>query len=475
MRSAGTREPITSRPAENLCGFPAGGCIVPDTMLDDINLLEGYVERRSEGDFARLVERHLGMVFATALRRVGGDRHLAEDVAQSVFIDLARKAPAVSRNRILAGWLYTSTVYAAAKVVRAEQRRRRREEQALAMQELHDDASSSQDWTQMRPVLDDALGALSRADRDAILLRFFQEQGFSAIGAALNVSENAARMRVERALDKLHRQLARRGIRSTLAALATTLSVHAAGIAPPAALAVTVTSSALAGVSGAGGLTLFLNLIAMTKVQVGILATVAAIGAGAVSFELREQYELRQAIAAHASDSADERVRLRSEIARLEQTTEDFRALQSRAGALARMRRETSEIRERLAQLNPQARAAAAAQLRQTSTANGKTPPTRPLSEFDQAPRLKNSVSPRFPSELSRAGIPGEVTVSFVVSSGGEVQDVKVVESTHPAFVEPALEAVRQWEFSNGMKGGRPVNTRVELPLSFTLDSSNWF
>src|SRR3954464_9623151 len=139
-------------------------------MTDDAELLRRYAESRDEGAFAELVQRHLGLVYHAALRQCGGDTHRAEDVAQSVFSDLARKASQLARRPVLAGWLYTSTRYAAAHAVRAEARRQAREQELHAMndQAFEPDAESASDWDRLRPVIDDALHSLGERDREAV-------------------------------------------------------------------------------------------------------------------------------------------------------------------------------------------------------------------------------------------------------------------------------------------------------------------
>ncbi|MCX6954229.1 MAG: sigma-70 family RNA polymerase sigma factor, partial [Verrucomicrobia bacterium] len=185
------------------------------TDPDDTELLRRYAATGQEGDFAEVVRRRVNFVYSAALRQVNGDVHLAQDVTQLVFTDLARKASTVAGYRVLAGWLFTSTRFAAAKLVRGERRRHAREAEAQLMDELTRDPEAPLDWARVRPVLDDVIGELGERDREAVLLRFFEGRDFAAIGARLQLSENAARMRVERALDKLHAQLARRGVTST--------------------------------------------------------------------------------------------------------------------------------------------------------------------------------------------------------------------------------------------------------------------
>ncbi|MEO5957530.1 MAG: sigma factor [Opitutaceae bacterium] len=96
-------------------------------MIHDATLLRRYAEIRDEAAFAELVRRHLDGVYSIARRRVGGDAHLAEDVAQQVFLELARKAKRLAAHPVLAGWLFTTTRNAAANVVRGERRREARD------------------------------------------------------------------------------------------------------------------------------------------------------------------------------------------------------------------------------------------------------------------------------------------------------------------------------------------------------------
>jgi RNA polymerase sigma factor (sigma-70 family) len=214
-------------------------------MNDDAALLRHYVADRSEAAFAELVRRHIGLVHATALRRVGGDAHLADDVTQTVFITLVRKAPTLVDRSSLAGWLYLSTQMAAAEVVRGEQRRKAREISAHTMDLNNAPDHPAADVAQLRPLLDDALVALKEDEREAVVLRFFEKRSFAEIGGALRVTEEAARKRVDRSLDKLHTILVRRGVTSSVAALGVALT--AAGVsAIPDNLVAQVTAAAVA-------------------------------------------------------------------------------------------------------------------------------------------------------------------------------------------------------------------------------------
>ncbi len=221
------------------------------TSSEDRELLQQFVGGASAPAFEELVRRHLDPVFSAALRRVNGDRALAEDVTQTVFADFARKARRVPPDMPPGGWLHRHTGFVASKMIDKERRRRNREHQAATM-----DATLPQkgdaDWAATAPLLDAAMDTLSPADRDAIVLRFFEAKDYRAIGTALGVGEDTAQKRVSRAIDKLRGALSRRGVTSTggaLAALMLTNSVHAA----PAALADRVAGRALAGAANAGG------------------------------------------------------------------------------------------------------------------------------------------------------------------------------------------------------------------------------
>jgi len=215
--------------------------------MEDWQLLQDYAVRGSESAFRTLVGRHLGLVHSAALRQVN-DHALAEEVSQAVFILLARKARTLSRQTLLTGWLFQTTRFVAARTLRSEHRRQRREQEAVNMQELsHPDET----WRRIAPELDEGLERLGKAERNAVLLRFFEDKNHQQVGAALGVSEEAAKKRVNRALEKLRAFFARRGFTVSAAVLATTLAANGAAAAAPAALETSVAAGALAGASAA--------------------------------------------------------------------------------------------------------------------------------------------------------------------------------------------------------------------------------
>lgn len=221
-------------------------------MNEDQELLRRYSVERSQEAFAELVRRHIGAVYHSLLRQLNGDILAAEDACQVVFAELAQRAAALASMPLLVGWLHTRARYAALQHLRTERRRRAREQEAFLMQEIMREGEGSADWQRVRPEIDAALQSLSALDREAVLLRYFEDRPFAEVGARLNLSADAARSRVERALEKLQPFLRRRGIASTGAALSVALTGHAAGTAP-AGLAASVSGAVLAGSASTAG------------------------------------------------------------------------------------------------------------------------------------------------------------------------------------------------------------------------------
>ena len=96
-------------------------------MTDSQKLLRDYVETASEPSFRELVRRYLDLVYSVAVRLMQGDTHRAEDVAQTVFADLARLAGTLPREVMLGGWLHRHTCHVAATILRSERHRQFRE------------------------------------------------------------------------------------------------------------------------------------------------------------------------------------------------------------------------------------------------------------------------------------------------------------------------------------------------------------
>jgi RNA polymerase sigma factor (sigma-70 family) len=272
-------------------------------MPDDAELLRRYAATRAEAAFVELVRRHLDGVYSAALRRVGGDTHLAEDVAQQVFVALAQKAGQLSGHPVLAGWLHAATRHEAAHVVRHERRRKAREQEAQTMHDMNSETAPEADWSRVAPVLDEALDRLSETERTAVLLRFVERRPFGEIADALRLTEDAARMRVNRALDKLRGLLARRGVASTAAALSLALTNHVVAAAPASlASAVTGASLAAAPLGASAAAASLLSFMSTTKAIFGI-AVIAMIAAlGTATYEIRARHAAEAGLAAAGRD-----------------------------------------------------------------------------------------------------------------------------------------------------------------------------
>ncbi len=243
--------------------------------MDDMELLREYATRHSEEAFATLVTRHIDLVYSAALRHTRNHHH-AQEITQTVFLVLARKARSLNPRTVLAGWLFQTARLTAANYVRSEIRRARREQEACMQSDPNDHAGES--WRHVAPILNEIIGGLREKDRDAIVLRFLQGKDYRQVAATLGATEEAAQMRVSRALEKMRKMFAKRGVALSAAALGGALTAQGTQAAP-AGLAATVVAGAVHGTAlTASTLTLAeatLRIMAWTKAKV-------AIGAGVV-------------------------------------------------------------------------------------------------------------------------------------------------------------------------------------------------
>ena len=223
--------------------------------------------------------RHLDLVYATALRRLG-DPQAAEDVAQGAFCLLARKASTLNPAVSVVGWLYQTAFFMASKHQESERRRRCRELEAAQLS-LQQDPEHAR-WEQIAPVLDEAMNRLSDPERNLLLLRFFKGALLHEVGKSLGVSEDAARMRVNRSLDKLRELLQQHGIASTTAALAAILTQQAVQAAPVQA-SQAIQTAVIKALAAAGGPT-FLATLRTTMKQITLKTALLAGSALMVGF-----------------------------------------------------------------------------------------------------------------------------------------------------------------------------------------------
>ena len=233
----------------------------------DFELLQRFTREGEQSAFADVVRRHLDLVFATALRRVE-DPHAAQEVAQNVFVALARKAWRFAPDDSLPAWLHKAALLESRSWLRGELGRRRREQTATELGTTMKTAEDQPALAALVPLLDEALLSLREKDRTALLLRFYESHSLRDVGAAVGVSEDAARMRVQSALEKLAEFFKRRGFKAATVAVATAALEHTATTAS-AAVATAVVSAALQttppALAGLGWL--LARLASLTKVQ----------------------------------------------------------------------------------------------------------------------------------------------------------------------------------------------------------------
>jgi len=256
----------------------------------DAELLEQFARNKSEPAFAELVRRHIGLVYSIAFRKTGNPQ-LSEDITQAVFIILARKAHSLSSKTVLPGWLHHTARLTVSNLQRAELRRVRREQEAF-MQYKPEESSVDTLWRELSPHLDEAMAGLGATEREALVLRYFQNKSMAEVGQALGVETNTAQKRVGRALDKLRAFFMKRGVTCTGTAIAGVISTQSVQ-AVPATLVQSVTAVALTKGTAASTSTLTLikgalKIMAWTKMKTAIVVTAGlllAVGTTTVAIE----------------------------------------------------------------------------------------------------------------------------------------------------------------------------------------------
>ena len=300
-------------------------------------LLRSFVSQGSEPAFRALVDRYLPLVYSTALRQVGGNTTLAEETAQDVFVILARKCGALVDRPTISSWLFHATRLSAIDKVRREQRRLEREQKACAMEQTNAEPETI-DWERTRPLLDSLLGELSRRDQDALFMRFFEGRTFAEIGEKLKIGEDGARLRSNRAVEKINSLLSRRGSKSTSAVLARVLTTQQSG-AVPAGLAASTASGGFSGAASAiGGFaatSLIFPIMKTSQIIAGSIALLATMGLGSAFYVA----QVSRRDEASIETLREERTALRKEITTL------HGRLQTGAAFLTAARKELDTLR----------------------------------------------------------------------------------------------------------------------------------
>jgi RNA polymerase sigma factor (sigma-70 family) len=337
-------------------------------MTERHNWLAEFVQTGSDTAFGQVVSNYVDLVYSTALRLVDGDTHRAEDVAQMVFVNLARVARKLPEDVKLGGWLHRDTCFTASTVMRGERRRRTREREAVEMNVLQNHPEP--DYSQVAPILDEAINELEEVDRTAIVLRFYEHQDFRAVGQALGNNEDAARMRVNRALEKLEVFLKRRGVTTTAASLGAVLTANAIQAAPGGLAAAISSASVLTKTAVVATAT---KAITMTTLQKTLIAAAVTFLAAAGGWEalrvsrLREQNQKLQHQQVPLAEQIEQLQREKVEAAnRLSSLADEIQRIRGNSAELLKLRGEVGRLRQQAAS-NPSPAQAMAAVMKDSS------------------------------------------------------------------------------------------------------------
>jgi RNA polymerase sigma factor (sigma-70 family) len=239
------------------------------SAVQDAELLAEFCCTQSAQAFASIVHRYIDLVYATA-RRMVGDEHLAQDVTQATFLVLMKKARRVDAHN-LAGWLVNATRLVAKEAIRAKLCREKHESR-VAMKQATTVLDDQMGLDQIPPLLDEALSRLSEVDRTAVVLRFLQGKSFAQVAAATGTTEEAARKRVARAVEKLRIVFMARGMMASVGVLMLALAAQQASAAPPTlAAAVSALPSVGASVLGVQLAHAMVETAQWVKVKIALL------------------------------------------------------------------------------------------------------------------------------------------------------------------------------------------------------------
>ena len=339
----------------NFVGFPTPVPIYLETMISDLELLQDYTRNKSEESFTALVNRHLNLVYSAALRQVRSPQ-LAEEVAQSVFTDLARNAGKLKPDTVLTAWLYQVARRTAIDVVRRESRRQLREHIASEMNTMN---TAAADWTHIEPLLDEAMDALNDTDRAAVLLRYFENKSLREVGQSLGTSDDTAQKRVSRAVERLRELFTKRGVTVGASGLVVVISANAVQAAP-AGLAATISAAGvLAGTTLAATATATVTkTIAMTTLQKTLITATIAAAVGMGIFEAHRASQLHdqvQTLQQQQTPLAEQLAQLQAEnmqLSNLVAQAKDQKSLsQAQFNELLKLRGQTGQTRTALQEL----------------------------------------------------------------------------------------------------------------------------
>lgn len=249
----------------------------------DGELLKSHLADHSGDALGQLIRRHVDLVYSVARRQLR-DAHLAEDVTQNVFLLLVRKAPTLGDHPNLGGWLFHAAVLESQGVLKQRSREARRLEKLASTLDKQDNAMHPADWQRVEPHLNEAMEGLSDAEREAVVLRYFQRQSYEQVAHGLGLTEAAARQRVHRGLERLRQVLEGKGVAVAAAALSTGIKLNGVQAAPPglaqnsiAAATKLAASATVAGAVAAASIKAKLIAVVLLLASAGIVASVAVL------------------------------------------------------------------------------------------------------------------------------------------------------------------------------------------------------
>lgn len=344
----------------------------------DRDLITQYARTGSDKAFAELVHRQINLVYSTALRVVRNPS-LAEDVTQKVFVALARNAHKLQRRPVLSGWLHETTRNLAVTLIRGEERRRQREHEAAIMRHI-ESTDPHPAWDQIAPHLDSALAQLRDADREAILLRYFERKTAKEIAERLGLTEEAAQKRATRALERLRSILAARGLAVAMPGLSGLLGLQAVQLAPAGLAASVIGTAAAAGAAATATSTLGFIMVS-TKIKIGLAAALVASVSTPVILQHQTTARLRREVAALRQENAElKQWRLENPSSAAEPVDpRETARLQAERAELIRLRGEVSGLR---AQANDLANARVRSTKAERAMQSGPDAPLVPAEDW---------------------------------------------------------------------------------------------
>jgi RNA polymerase sigma factor (sigma-70 family) len=348
---------------------------------NDMQLLQEYASGHSEDAFAALVSRHINLVYSAALRSVNNPSQ-AEEITQAVFVTLARKSGALRRGTVLSGWLYQTARLTASNFIRTEMRRLHREQQAHIQSTMNDPEPEA--WMRVGPLLDEAMAQLNEKDRNAIVLRFFEGKRLKEVGDALGASEDAAKMRVNRALDKLRDFFHRRGITVPADALAAAICENSIQAAP-AGLAASVAAGAVQGSA------LTVSTLALVKGAIPMMTSTkigVAIGVCAAAAIIALQYQ-------QISTQKQTVKQLEAQVAQAAKRAQPYEPLQAEIEKLREQNASYAKTIEGMQRDVAKARAHASAALAAKAAAAATGTKGNPMADMFKDPEMLEAMRPQ--------------------------------------------------------------------------------